>query len=251
MKDFILKNITAISVAVCLLFFSLVVLIIDKNAISKNLTQEIDNSFQEENTNLLLQKSIELCKKEYSEEIAKAVLESSTKYNVPVYVIYAIIATESGEFSLYNIDTIMNVNKDAKSSYNCIGLMQVSKYALLDFNKYNGTNYILFDLYKINVNIEIGTWYYSQFNSVADTWIEQYIIYNVGYGEYSKVNKNSFFDSDSKWKSNYKNSYFYINGVKPPINSNKGMYGKNKLPKYFAKERFEKCLDVCKEYFNS
>jgi hypothetical protein len=29
------------------------------------------------------------------------------------------------------------------------------------------------------------------------------------------------------------------------------MYGKNKLPKYAAKERFELCLKICEEYFSS
>lgn len=252
------KNLlTAILVSLCLLFISISVFVIKLQILkAENLetkTEKVKVEIKENSINDNLKKSVELCKKEYSQEIAEAIQNASKKYNIPIYVLYAIIATESGEFCNKNItiDTIGNINKEACSSYNCIGLMQVSKYALKDYNNYHNTNYSINDLYSIDINIEIGTWFYSQFEPVSNNYIEQYVIYNVGYGEFNKKNKNSFYGYDSNWKSNYRNSYFYLRGVKPPIDSKHGMYGKNKLPKYAAKERFELCLKICEEYFSS
>lgn len=250
----------AMVIALCLSMASINALIFKSQmansvVVTKNEDVLVEDSFvfEEKNINNELQKSIDLCKKEYSQEIAESIHKVSKKYNIPIYVLYAIIATESGEFSNKNIDinTIGNLNKEAHSSYNCIGLMQVSKYALSDYNKYNGTNYSLIDLYSIGVNIEIGSWFYSQFETVSNSYIEQYIIYNVGYGEYNKSNKYSFYGYDNRWRTDYKNSFFYLNGVFPPADSNHGLYGKNKLPKYAAKERFELCLKICEEYFSS
>ena len=244
---------TVAYLSICLFVFSMIVLAF-KSSLKEEKINEISYIEEiEENIDSSLQKSIDFCKKEFAYELAESINKASKKYNIPVYVIYAIIATESGEFNNknINIDTIGNVNKEACSGYNCIGLMQVSKYALMDYNKYNNTNYILMDLYHIDINIEIGTWFYSQFEAVSNNYIEQYVIYNVGYGEFNKKNKNSFYGYDNNWNSNYKNSYFYLNNVFPPIDSKHGLYGKNKLPKYTAKERFELCLKICKEYFSS
>ena len=253
MNNNLKKNIL---IAACISLYLLIIAILAltfKSGLDKEVSSTSFKEMIEESSKKELQKSIELCKKEYAYEMAKAVLDASEKYNVPVYVLYAIIATESGEFGSKNItiETIGNINKEACSSYNCIGLMQVSKYALADYNKFNNTNYSLIDLYSVSINIEVGTWYYSQFKTVSNNYIEQYIIYNVGYGEFNKKNKNSFYGYDNEWKTNYRNSYFYLRGIKPPKDSRHGMYGKNKLPKYAAKERFELCLKVCKEYFSS
>jgi hypothetical protein len=250
----------AMIIALCLSMASINALIFKSQISKEKIVVKIEEPVEieecivvEEELSNELKKSIELCKKEYSQEIAKSIQLASKKYNIPIYVLYAIIATESGEFNNKNINlnTIGNLNKEACSGYNCIGLMQVSKYALKDYNKYNRTNYNLMDLYSININIEVGTWFYSQFKAVSSNYIEQYVIYNVGYGEFNKKNKNSFYGYDNNWKSNYRNSYFYLNGVLPPKDSRHGMYGKNKLPKYAAKERFELCLKICEEYFSS
>jgi len=185
----------------------------------------------------------------FDKEIENSVKRVSKKYNIPEYVLYAIIATESGKYTLAEIshETICNVNSKAKSNANCYGLMQVSKYALNDYNKYNKTNYTMEALYNTNVNIEIGTWYFSQFRTVSKNYIEQYVIYNVGYGEFNKVNKKSFYNEEGKWESNYRNSFFYMNNLYPPRDNSHGVYGKNSLPKYNGKKRFEACLNVCKE----
>ncbi len=200
----------------------------------------------------ILLKAISICQDDLATEIGHAVYKASKKYSKPAYLIFAYIATESGKAGINEIDetNFMNVNPHAKSSYNCRGLMQLSEYAKDDYNKANGTSYTMDDLYDIEINIEIGTWYISQFDSVSTNYVEQYVIYNVGYGRYSKVNPNWFFGWDGKWYNNYHNSFFFMNDMYPPTESwAKGLYGKNKLEEYKPKQRFEKCLKLCYEHF--
>ena len=128
--------------------------------------------------------------------------------------------------------------------------MQISpEHALNDYNKHNKTKYTRADLYNISTNIEIGTWYYSQFKVYKD-WTIMYIIYNVGCGQYNKINKFWFYDYNGIWRKNYRNSFFYMNNLSPPTDNNHGMYGKNILKPYGSKKRFEKCLDICEKYLN-
>ena len=200
----------------------------------------------------IIKESIEISKLNFAEEISKAVTLVSRKYEIPEYVIYAIIATESGVNGTESINenNISNVNKNARSKYDCIGLMQISpEHALNDYNIHNKTKYTRADLYNISINIEIGTWYYSQFK-VYDDWTIMYIIYNVGCGQYNKINKFWFYDYNGVWRKNYRNSFFYMNNLSPPTDNNHGMYGKNILKPYGSKKRFEKCLDICEKYLN-
>lgn len=200
----------------------------------------------------IIKESIEISKLNFAEEISKAVTLVSRKYEIPEYVIYAIIATESGVNGTKSINenNISNVNKNARSKYDCIGLMQISpEHALNDYNKHNKTKYTRADLYNISTNIEIGTWYYSQFKVYKD-WTIMYIIYNVGCGQYNKINKFWFYDYNGVWRNNYRNSFFYMNNLSPPTDNNHGVYGKNILKPYGSKKRFEKCLDICEKYLN-
>lgn len=200
----------------------------------------------------IIEESIEISKLNFAEEISKAVTLASRKYEIPEYVIYAIIATESGVNGTESINenNISNVNKNARSKYDCIGLMQISpKHVLNDYNKHNKTKYTRADLYNISTNIEIGTWYYSQFKVYKD-WTIMYIIYNVGCGQYNKINKFWFYDYNGVWRNKYRNSFFYMNNLSPPTDNNHGMYGKNILKPYGSKKRFEKCLDICEKYLN-
>ena len=200
----------------------------------------------------IIKESIEISKLNFAEEISKVVTLASRKYEIPEYVIYAIIATESGVNGTESINenNISNVNKNARSKYDCIGLMQISpKHVLNDYNKHNKTKYTRADLYNISTNIEIGTWYYSQFKVYKD-WTIMYIIYNVGCGQYNKINKFWFYDYNGVWRNKYRNSFFYMNNLSPPTDNNHGMYGKNILKPYGSKKRFEKCLDICEKYIN-
>lgn len=201
-----------------------------------------------------LKMSIDFCKNRFSNEIGNAVYEASVKHNIPPYVIFAIIATESGRHRTDNINeiNIMNVNPRARSSVDCRGLMQCSKYALADYNRINKTEYTMNDLFDIDINIEIGTWYYSQFTTISDSWTEIYVIYNVGYGNFRKINPYWFYGRDGLLYNDYKNSFFYMNDVYPPDCSYKRLSGdENTLRKYNAKKRFEKCLNLCYQYFSN
>ena len=159
-----------------------------------------------------------------------SIKKASDKYNVPVYIIYAVINTES-QFRQY-----------AKSKVDCRGLMQISKYALKDYNNriaihnpnryykkkvnnqlvYEFVPYTMNDLYNINLNIEIGTWYLSTLRklmySISYDWLDTYGAYNVGL--------NCF----------YKNYNDMRNGK---------LFGKP----YNAMKRFNKYLNESYEYF--
>lgn len=202
----------------------------------------------------LLKMSIDFCKNRFSDEIGNAVYEASVKHNIPPYVIFAIIATESGRHRTDSINelNIMNVNPRARSSVDCRGLMQCSKYALADYNRINKTEYTMDDLFNIGINIEVCTWYYSQFTTVCSSWTEMYVVYNVGYGNYKKENPYWFYGWDGHLYNGYKNSFFYMNDVYPPDCSYKRLSGdENLLRNYNAKKRFEKCLNLCYQYFSN
>lgn len=205
----------------------------------------------------VVQKSIDICKNDFiAKDIAEAVDAASKKHHIPHFVIYAIISTESSKYRTEEMtpENFMDVNYKAKSKdYDCRGLMQISKYALADYNKCNDTAYTMDDLYDIFINIEIGTWYFSQLRRVSSSsWVETYVIYNVGYGSYSKVNHNWFFGRDGKWYNGYQQKFFYMNDMYPPEDSWKqGLDGKNKLPVYRPKSRFEKCLKLCSQHFDN
>lgn len=187
-------------------------------------------------------KKVEVFKSEEEKQISLAVEQASKKYEIPSYVIYAIIATESGLYGIDKINehNILEVNSKAKSSANCIGLMQLSKYAVADYNYKNNTNLSLNDMYNISDNIEVGTWYFSRFNKLAENWVEQYIIYNVGFNEFNRINN---------YDKTVKNRYFYINNVMPPTKEVYKIGDESQFTPYNGKIRFEKCLEICFKKF--
>lgn len=213
---------------------------------TNNYQESIGAYIDEETLNAL-----KISKESWSYRISKEVDKASAKYKIPEFVIYAIIATESNlhrteDISLFNI---ASVNQKAKSSYDCRGLMQISQYALNDYNRIHSTSYTMDDIYNVSINIDIGVWYFNQFRSVANSWTEMYIIYNVGYGCYSKINYHWFYGVDDNWYNEKRNSFFFMNGVMPPTDNRSGLYGHNKLPEYRPKERFDKCLHLCYDVF--
>lgn len=246
MKNSKLIILLSLVVIVCTSLLLTLMFITESNVAKNKKILYIDNIVSKEE----IVESIKLSKDDKVLEITNAVKKASKKYKIPKEVIYAVISTESSIWGIneLNSDNFMEVNHRAKSSCNCIGLMQVSKYALDDYNRINKTNHSMNDLYDISINIEIGTWYFSQFRTVATTWTEMYVIYNVGYGMYNKNNKYWFYDLNDAWRKE-KNSFFFMNNLYPPIDSNHGMYGENKLKDYYAKRRFEICYALCQKYY--
>ena len=96
------------------------------------------------------------------------------KYNFKYYEILAVIDAES-EFKV-----------KARSKLNCKGLMQVSQYALKDYNDFHKNK--IYDLYNIENNLEVGFWYLDRIRTKLNTddFHEIYVAYNVGLSYYKK-----------------------------------------------------------------
>lgn len=186
--------------------------------------------------------------------LEQAILKASDAYDCPVPVILAVISTESGLASYDELspDTITCINVSARSSYNCVGPMQLSSYAVAEYNKFFHTAYVLKDAEIPAINIDIGVWYFMSRKPYCDSWEELYVIYNVGYGQYMTVNTNYFFGYDGVWYTNHYNRFFYLHDLYPPTESyTAGLTGTNMLPRYNAKKRFVKCLDIYNTLFST
>lgn len=74
-------------------------------------------------------------------------------------------------------------------SDDAIGLMQIRKLALFDFNRANGRMYAFEDLFKPEVNISVGAWY---LGSLAKrNGIEAAVqMYNIGETGYKNGRRN-------------------------------------------------------------
>lgn len=96
------------------------------------------------------------------------------KYNFKYYEILAVIDAES-EFKV-----------KARSKLNCKGLMQVSQYALKDYNDFHKNK--IYDLYNIENNLEVGFWFLDRIRTKLNTddFHEIYVAYNVGFSYYKK-----------------------------------------------------------------
>lgn len=124
-----------------------------------------------------------IMKKIYPKKYEQYVSEYSKQYNVDELLIYSIIKAES------------NFNENANSTANAIGLMQLmEKTATEVSNAINNTNT---NLYEPEINIQLGTYYFStlleKYNNIGlalaaynagmgrvDYWLEERIIKSDG-----------------------------------------------------------------------
>jgi hypothetical protein len=122
------------------------------------------------------QLAIDFCKYDYSKKIAEEVIFQCEKYNLPVYVVYAIIYTES-EFK-----------SKALSNKSCRGLIQVSESCLQDYNNKHTEQYTFDEMYDIRKNLQVGIWHYQRYRKYVenDNWVALYAIYNNGLTGYNK-----------------------------------------------------------------
>lgn len=146
-------------------------------------------------------------------EIANETHRLSKQYDIPVPVICALILTESDGIN------------GAVSSANCVGLTQVSEFAVAQYNHVNGTDYSLTECKdNIKINLEVGIWYYnwcvSQVKNTKYVYQNAYLMFNVGCGYYMKY------------------YYDWVNGVNP-------ISGK----KYRALDRFKEKLEKSTLHF--
>lgn len=106
----------------------------------------------------------------YTDSIIQCVLKYSSIYNVDPLLVLSIIYQES------------NFNPKAIGKHNDFGLMQITKYALNEFNKSNREIFIvkMGDLYNIDLNIHIGVWYIKEQLNQHKNIEKSLAFYNAG-----------------------------------------------------------------------
>lgn len=151
-----------------------------------------------------------------AKRITEVAFEMKEKYNLPLYVIFALIDTESEFYRTANSPL-------GKSSGR--GLLQVSEICLKDFNNKSGQKVkTVNDLYYIYDNMNIGCWYFSRLYNLKSiyTYSQAYIAYNVGIGNYEKYKYNylnNYMPDGSKYNAlkryREKEKYYYavFNGL--------------------------------------
>ena len=226
------KALIAFIVVVWALLFGIIFSFIHEikyNNVPQEIEQiQIENFIPQENIIIepeqklsILEQSIAICKNEYAEKIAHAVLRESERQGIPIPVIYALIGTESDRTRTASI-TIEDsgyFNPKAKSSAQCRGLMQISQNALDDFNAFNKFehNYSWDEMFEIDKNIEVGVWHFTRYiPSVGEDWVNLYIVYNTGYGNYSKDAPYWIYNDDSQRWEVHDAAWYYRNNKYPP-----------------------------------
>ena len=113
---------------------------------------------------------------------------ASKKHGVRSTLILAVIRQESSGL------------ENAISPAKCYGLMQISKFALADYNGNNGTATIDSELFIPEVNIEIGTWYLRWLIRTLKSEFDALRAYNIGIGTVKK-GKTLFGSDGTKYAS--------------------------------------------------
>jgi hypothetical protein len=199
----------------------------------------------------VLEQSILLCKNEYSTRIAHAVIKEHERQGVPIPIIYALIGTESDKTRTNQVTLECSgyFTPYAESSASCRGLTQVSYETFCDFNTFNkfGHQYTWDDMYDIDKNIEVGVWHYTRYiRFVGEDWINLYIIYNAGYGNYSRSNNYWIYNEYTEKWENHNASWYYRNHKYPPTKSDTSF---EELTNFSPTRRFEIYLNMYTELF--
>lgn len=106
------------------------------------------------------------------------------KYNIDYYEVTSLIGAES-EFYQYAVSYLGHKYGN--------GLMQVSQIVLTEYNWKHNTNYTINDLYDMDINLEIGCWYYARLRdhyNIKNEPIYMLSAYNMG--PYSKELNNNY-----------------------------------------------------------
>src|SRR5574344_1077117 len=127
----------------------------------------------------------------YSEEISKAIYFQNQKTGIPIYIILALVDSET-EF-ISSADSFIGASAGR-------GLTQISEIALCEYNRYHSKKYTNKDLYNIDINLEIGCWMLLQVKEVYPTVLvmenlnlnKTYIEYNVGWSNFISYKKDYY-----------------------------------------------------------
>jgi len=140
----------------------------------------------------------------YPIKYKEIVYEYSKKYGLDPFLVLSIIKTES------------NFNKDAISSKNARGLMQISEgTAKWAVDELNIENFEVDDLFDIELNIEIGTWYISKLINQFGNLEVALAAYNAGSGNVTNwLNDGEYsYDSSTLYKIPFKETENFVNKV--------------------------------------
>ena len=125
-------------------------------------------------------------------ELQKKICEYSNKYNLTQEEGFIIVHTES-DFKI-----------NAYNKYgNAVGLCQITEPCIREYNNMHGTEYTLEQMYDIDLNLEVGFWYfnrllnhyskYSEYGITTDTRRQAlrdcYIAYNIGITKFKEVGR--------------------------------------------------------------
>ena len=109
--------------------------------------------------------------------------------------------------SLSSISTLITIDPDKAQN------------ALDDFNAFNKFehNYSWDEMFEIDKNIEVGVWHFTRYIPyVGEDWVNLYIVYNTGYGNYSKDAPYWIYNDNSQRWEVHDAAWYYRNSKYPP-----------------------------------
>ena len=126
-------------------------------------------------------------------ELQKKICEYSNKYNL----------TQEEGFIIVHTESDFKINANNKYS-NAVGLCQITEPCVREYNNMHGTEYILEQMYDIDLNLEVGFWYfnrllnhyskYSEYGITTDTRRQAlrdcYIAYNIGITKFKEIGRH-------------------------------------------------------------
>lgn len=129
-----------------------------------------------------------IVRKMYPTTYSEIIVESAKKYNLDPYLVLAVIKTESA------------FDKEAKSSQNAMGLMQITgSTAKWIAEKNNVSNFKESDLYDPQTNIQMGCWYLNNLSQEFGGKLQLVLAaYNGGRGNVNKWLQDSTYSDDGK-----------------------------------------------------
>ena len=159
-------------------------------------------------------------KKTHPTDFASYVKTYSSEYNIPEYIIFAVIETESG------------FDKNAESNAGARGLMQMtpSTFKWLTGPEHLGEKLDVDKLYEPEVAIKYGTYYLNYLYKKFDyNWDNTFAAYNAGEGNVAKWLKDEQYSDEN---GNLINIPFgetdrYVKKVNDNIKTYKKLYYKN------------------------
>jgi soluble lytic murein transglycosylase-like protein len=125
-------------------------------------------------------------------ELQKKICKYSNKYNL----------TQEEGFIIVHIES--DFKTTAYNKYgNAIGLCQITQPCVREYNNMHGTSYTLEQMYNVDLNLEVGFWYfnrllnhyskYSEYGITTDTRQQAlrdcYIAYNIGITKFKEIGR--------------------------------------------------------------